>query len=84
MRPQEPPPNLTIEAFVANKYVRKMYEEMKSDQEDKYNKLDQIFQHNVQKLMVFSDIADVQFPLVKINAEQAAEASSAAREALEV
>ena len=46
-----------------------MYEEMKSDQEDKYNKLDAIFQHNVQKLMVFIDIADVQFPLVKINAE---------------
>lgn len=80
----EPKPNHCIEAFVANKYVRKMYEEMKDDQQAKYNKLDAIFQNNVQRLMGFIDIADNQFPKVKMNAEKAVEASRTAREALQV
>jgi len=82
VRPADSKPNPCIEAFVANKYVRKMYEEMKDDQQAKYNKLDTIFQNNVQRLMGFIDIADNQFPKVKLNAEKAVEASRTAREAL--
>ena len=32
-----------IDSFVSNKYVRKMYEEMKENQEAKYKALDKIF-----------------------------------------
>ena len=81
-RPADPKPTHCIETFVANKYVRKMYEEMKDDQQAKYDKLDAIFQNNVHRLMGFIDIADTQFPKVKLNAEKAVEASTAAREAL--
>jgi hypothetical protein len=45
--PVELKPTPFIEAFVANKYVRKMYEEMKDDQQAKYDQLDAIFQNNV-------------------------------------
>ena len=57
--------------FVANRYVRKMFREMKMLQEEKYQALSDQVENNVAKLAGFLEIADVSFPRVQAEAATA-------------
>ena len=59
--------------FVANRYVRKMFREMKMLQEEKYQALSDQVENNVAKLAGFLEIADVSFPRVQAEAATACE-----------
>ena len=64
---------ITREAFVANRFVRKMFREMKMNQDEKYYSMSDLVEKNVAKLGGFLHIADVAFPKVRQEASNACE-----------
>ena len=60
-----------FDKYVGNKYVDKIVEEMKIDQDKKYAKIEAKFENMVKNLSGFIKIADVSFPRVERLAQKA-------------